>query len=89
MHDYTFNAVRFISVRDEFRSRGLKSLARICCQFCTKIKWLCPNIIRFFCPKMAILKILGGCSPPPPPTGRTPAVNETSFVQGWAEMFIG
>ena len=46
---------------------------------CTKIKWICPNIIYLiFCPKMAIWKFKGGGgppSPPPPPApcrGRTP-----------------
>ena len=58
-----------ISVRDKFRSRELKSLARIFFSIaCTKIKWFCPNITwYFFCPKMAIWKFLGGLQPPVAP----------------------
>ena len=57
-----------VSIRDEFCSGGLKSLARIFFSIaCTKTKWFCPNITWFFCPKMAIWKILGGLQPPSAP----------------------
>ena len=43
---------------------------------CTKIEWFCPNITRFFCPRMAIWKILGGggAAAPLSPMGRTAMV---------------
>ena len=34
---------------------------------CPKIKWFCSNITWFFCPNMAIWKIIGGLQPPQPP----------------------
>ena len=64
-----------ISVRDEFRSGGLKSLARIFFPIaCTKIKWFCPNITWFcFARKWLFQNLQEAAAPPPPsPMARTP-----------------
>ena len=67
---------------------------------CPNIKWFCPNITWFFCPKMAIWKILGGGGgpqppPPPPPPPRTPmsgavvacgSVDKSTDSQPWASI---
>ena len=57
-----------IGVRDQFRLGGAEvSCPNILYIACQKIKWFCPEYYKIFCPKMPIWKILGGCSPPPPP----------------------
>ena len=53
---------------------------------CTKIKWFCPNITWFICPKMAFWRKKsrgGGGLPPPPlsPMGRTPMVIMQGRIQ--------
>ena len=59
-----------ISVRDEFRSGGLKSLALIFSSIaCTQIKWFCPNIIPAFLPENGYLINSRGAAAPPQPHG--------------------
>ena len=74
------NYIKTISVRDEFHSGGLKSLARIFFSIAwTKIKWFCPNITWFFfARKLLFQKILGGLQPTSAPMHKT-----TPYMGKW------
>ena len=63
-----YNVAVNIGVRDQFCLGWAEvSCPNIFSIACHKIKWFCPNITWFFCPNMAISKILGGGLQPPAP----------------------
>ena len=71
MHHCISRACR--GVRDHFRvgGGGLRSVARIFFPLLARKSSGFARILHdFFCPKMAICKIPGGCSPPSPPPPR-------------------
>ena len=65
-HPLKKNPGTLVGVRDQFRLGVLRSVARIFSPLLARKSSGFARIIHYFCPKMAIWKILGGLQPPAP-----------------------